>query len=192
MSLIEFVSAYGYLAVLLGTLLEGESILLLAGFAAHQGHLSLELVLLIAFIGGTAGDQVFFWVGRRWGGQLLERSPMLRARTACVGTLLKRWDAALVFAIRFIYGLRVAGPVAMGALGVNAGRFALFNALGAAVWAVVIGGAGYLLGHGLQAFMGDLDRYEGPIFAGALAAIALAFVVHRALHRLRIKRQRDA
>ena len=56
MTLIEFVAAYGYLAVLLGTLLEGETVLLLAGFAAHQGHLAIHWVLLIAFIGGTLGD----------------------------------------------------------------------------------------------------------------------------------------
>ncbi|MEJ8838032.1 DedA family protein [Ramlibacter sp. AN1133] len=192
MSLIAFVGTYGYLAVLLGTLLEGESILLLAGFAAHQGHLSLELVLLIAFFGGAVGDQVFFWIGRRWGGLLLARSPMVRERTARVGALLKRWDAALVFGIRFLYGLRIAGPVAMGALGVNAGRFTLFNALGAAVWAVVIGGGGYLLGHSLEVFLGDLQRYEGAIFGGALAVAALGFLAHRGLQHVRAKRLRRA
>jgi membrane protein DedA with SNARE-associated domain len=188
MTLVEFVSTYGYVAVLAGTLLEGESILLLAGFAAHQGHLSLELVLLVAFIGGTIGDQVFFWIGRRWGGQLLERSPLARARTARVGLLLQRWDAALVFGIRFMYGLRIAGPIAMGALGVSSTRFAVFNALGAAVWAVLIGGAGYLLGHSLQAWLGDIERYEGVIFWGALAAIALAFVAHRAVQSIKLRR----
>jgi membrane protein DedA with SNARE-associated domain len=189
MTLVEFVAAYGYAAVLAGTLLEGESILLLAGFAAQRGHLSLQLVLLVAFVGGTVGDQVFFWIGRHWGGLLLESSPMVRARTARVGELLKRWDAALVFAIRFLYGLRIAGPVAMGALGVNARRFALFNALGAAVWAVVIGGGGYLLGHGLEAFLGDLERYEGAILAGGLGAIVLGFLAHRVVHAVRMRRR---
>jgi membrane protein DedA with SNARE-associated domain len=191
-TLVDFVSAYGYAAVLAGTLLEGESILLLAGFAAHQGHLSLEVVLLIAFVGGTLGDQVFFWIGRHWGGLLLERSPLARARTARVAALLQRCDAALVFGIRFMYGLRIAGPVAMGALGVKAGRFALFNALGAAVWAVVIGGGGYLLGHSLEAFLGDLERYEGAIFGGALALIALAFLAHRALHHWKARQVQRA
>jgi membrane protein DedA with SNARE-associated domain len=192
MSLAEFVSTYGYAAVLAGTLLEGEGILLLAGFAAHQGHLSLELVLLLAFAGGTVGDQVFFWIGRHWGGLLLQRSPLARARTAHIGVLLKRWDAALVFGIRFMYGLRIAGPIAMGALGVSSVRFAVFNALGAAVWAVVIGGAGYLLGHTLQAWTGDIERYEGVIFWGALAAIAAALVAHRVAHCMRLRRLRRA
>jgi len=186
MTLTEFVSTYGYAAVLVGTLLEGESILLLAGFAAHQGYLSIELVLLIAFFGGTVGDQVFFWIGRRWGEPLLERFPALKARTALVGTLLRRWDAALVFAIRFMYGLRIAGPVAMGALGVSRGRFAIFNALGAAVWALVIGGAGYLLGQSLEVLLGDIEEYEGLLLAIVVVAFALVLIagrVRRALKR---------
>jgi membrane protein DedA with SNARE-associated domain len=60
----QLLADHGYLAVLIGSLLEGETILVLAGFAAHQGHLSLPLVLAIAFVGGTFGDQIFFWLGR--------------------------------------------------------------------------------------------------------------------------------
>jgi membrane protein DedA with SNARE-associated domain len=186
MTLVEFVTAYGYAAVLAGSLLEGETILLLAGFAAHQGHLSLQAVLVIAFVGGTLGDQVFFWIGRRWGGVLLQ-SPSVRPRADIVAALLKRWDASLVFGIRFLYGLRIAGPVAMGALGFSPRRFAMFNAFGAAVWAVVIGGAGYLLGHSLEAWLGDLERYESAIFWGASGVIAAGLLAHRVVHVLRKK-----
>lgn len=56
---------YGYFAVLAGSLLEGETILILAGFAAHQGHLSLSWVMAVAFVGGTLGDQIFYFAGRR-------------------------------------------------------------------------------------------------------------------------------
>jgi membrane protein DedA with SNARE-associated domain len=187
MTLIEFIAAYGYAAVLAGTLLEGETVLLLAGLAAHQGHLSLPLVLLVAFIGGTTGDQIFFWIGRRWGPALVERFPPARARAETVGLLLRRYDALLVFAIRFIYGLRIAGPIAMGALGLSAGRFAVFNTLGAAVWAVLIGGAGYLLGHTLAFVVGDIERYENVFAWGVVAAAVLAFVLHRLVHAVRTR-----
>lgn len=187
MSLIEFIAAYGYAAVLAGTLLEGEAILLLAGFAAHQGHLSLPLVLLIAFIGGTVGDQVFFWIGCSWGGVLLHRFPAVRARTLRVSALLRRYDAALVFGIRFMYGLRIAGPIAMGALGVSKRRFAIWNALGAAVWAVVVGGLGYLLGHALESMLGDIERYQNRVVWGIVAVVAAALGLHRLVHGLRAR-----
>lgn len=189
MTLIEFVTTYGYLAVLLGTLLEGETVLLLAGFAAHQGHLSIHWVLLIAFIGGTLGDQAFFFAGRQWGGPLLERFPSVRARSLRVGELLRRWDAALVFAIRFMYGLRIAGPILMGVLHFDPRRFAIFNALGAAVWALIIGGAGYLLGHSLQALLGDLAGYETTLWWLLLAIVIGGAVLHRIAGWLRLRRR---
>jgi membrane protein DedA with SNARE-associated domain len=163
MSFAEFVSDYGYLAVLVGSLLEGETILVLAGFLAHQGRLFLPAVLLVAFIGGTAGDQVFFWIGRAWGRLLMRRFPGFRRRADRVGELLRRYDAALIVGIRFMYGLRIAGPIAMGACGVAPWRFAAFNVLGAAIWAPAIGGAGYLFGEALQTLLGDLRRFENTL-----------------------------
>lgn len=185
MSLIDFIAAYGYVAVLAGTLLEGEMVLLLAGWAAHQGHLSLPLVMLVAFVGGTVGDQAFFWIGRNWGRRLLRRWPAARARALHVGRLLRRHDASLVFGIRFMYGLRIAGPIAMGALRLRARRFAIFNALGAAVWAVVIGGLGYVLGHMLEMLLGDLQHYENAVAWTLVAAAGLVYLVHRLFHAWR-------
>jgi membrane protein DedA with SNARE-associated domain len=177
MTLPEFVSTYGYAAVLAGALLEGESVLLLAGFAAHQGLLSLHWVVLIAFAGGTVGDQVFFWIGRRWGTRLLEHFPRVQARVGQVGVLLRRWDASLVFA--------------MGALGFAPRRFALFNALGAAVWAVVITGAGYLLGRTVDRVLREFEGYEGRVLWGALLIVVLFVGVTRTVRALRARAARS-
>ena len=51
------------MAVILGTFLEGETILVLAGLAAHQGYLSLSGIILAAFAGSLCGDQLFFFWG---------------------------------------------------------------------------------------------------------------------------------
>jgi membrane protein DedA with SNARE-associated domain len=60
-----FIETYGYPALLVGTFFEGETFLVLAGFAAHQGYLDIPWVILAAFIGTLTGDQVFFYLGRR-------------------------------------------------------------------------------------------------------------------------------
>src|SRR5437867_5755974 len=115
MSLAQLLADHGYLAVFVGSLLEGETILVLAGFAAHQGLLSLPLTLTIAFIGGTLGDQLFFWLGHTWGASLLRRIPGSDRRVRRVRELLSRYDALLIVGIRFMYGLRIVGPIAIGA-----------------------------------------------------------------------------
>ena len=56
---------YGYWAVFVGTFIEGETILLLGGFAAHRGYLALPWVIVAAFFGSLCGDQLFFFLGRK-------------------------------------------------------------------------------------------------------------------------------
>jgi membrane protein DedA with SNARE-associated domain len=52
------VEQYGYAAVFVGALAEGESVLLAAGFAAHRGLLHLPTVVATAAVAATIGDQV--------------------------------------------------------------------------------------------------------------------------------------
>ena len=84
----SFVTSYGYFAVFLGTLLEGETVLLAAGFAAYRGLLDWPLVALVAFFGATVGDQLAFLLGRWKGTVLIARFPALARRAPQVHTLL--------------------------------------------------------------------------------------------------------
>ncbi len=58
------IAAYGYWVIFLGCLLEGETVLILGGMAAHQGALQLLQVIGLATLGGMLGDQLLFWTGR--------------------------------------------------------------------------------------------------------------------------------
>lgn len=73
----DLLQTHGYWVLALGCLLEGESLLVLAGFAAHRGLLDPAAVVTIAAAAGFAGDQVFFWLGRRYGEAQLARWPPL-------------------------------------------------------------------------------------------------------------------
>jgi membrane protein DedA with SNARE-associated domain len=184
MTLQQLLSEYGYLAVFIGCLLEGETILVLAGFAAHQGYLSLPVVMLVALCGGTLGDQMFFFIGRYWGAALLGRVRCLARRAPAVNRLMLKYDAALIVGVRFMYGLRIAGPIVIGMSDVRKRRFLLFNVIGAAIWCVLIPGAGYLFGQSLQLMLVDVEKYEG---AAAVALLLLAVgggLLHRQIsHR---------
>lgn len=177
----RLLSDYGYLAVFLGSILEGETILILAGFAAHQGYLSFPMVAGVAFCGGALGDQVFFFLGRRYGKTMFDRFPKLRPHVATVDQLILRFHSAVIVMVRFMYGLRVAGPVIIGASGVAPWRFIVFNMLGAAIWALAIGGAGYVFGHAMGWIFEDMQRYEHWAMA-ALAAAGAAYAVWRRIH----------
>ena len=63
LTLESIIDTYGYVAVTIGTFFEGETILVIAGFAAHQGYMKLPGVIIAAFIGTVFGDQLFFYLG---------------------------------------------------------------------------------------------------------------------------------
>lgn len=167
-----FLASYGYLAVFVGCLLEGETLLILAGFAAHQGYLSLPLVILTATCAGTLGDMLFFLCGHFAGRRLLARWPALETRARGLRGPLRRHDRLIIVAIRFMYGLRIAGPVVIGASGVPLPRFALYNLIGAALWAPVVAGAGYLFGRAVETFFaGGGHYYEATAALVLIAAV---------------------
>lgn len=187
MTVSALVAQYGYAFVFAGALTEGESVLLAAGFAAHRGMLELDRVIAVAFVAGTLGDQFYFYLGRRHGQRLLARWPALQARAQRVRPLLERHPNAAIFSLRFLYGLRTAGPIALGMLGVSARRFTLLNLLSAALWSLAFCLLGYQFGQVLQRLLPRLHAVEEAVLVGVLIA-ALGWTVwrrRRARHRLR-------
>lgn len=167
------IHTYGYLTVAVGTLLEGETVLVAAGVAVHHGYLSLPAVIVVATLGGFLGDQIFFFLGRRYGPMLLARFPSLQPRAARVTTLLDRYHVLLIPAVRFLYGLRTVGPAAIGMSSVSWIRFSTLNFVGAVVWAALFAGVGYGLGQGLV----EAERALGVSQRWVLALFLLAVVV---------------
>ena len=163
------IDAYGYLAVLVGAFLEGETVLALAGLAASRGYLDFYTVVVVALIAGFAGDQFYFFLGRTRGTTLLARFPHLRERAHRFDTLLARFHAPLIVAIRFMYGFRIVGPILLGMGRCAHWKFIVFNFIGAAMWAPLIAGLGFLFGEVLESALHDLKNYELWAFGGVLA-----------------------
>ncbi|QIK38710.1 DedA family protein [Caldichromatium japonicum] len=171
----HFIVSYGYLAVFAGTLLEGETILIAAGFAAHRGLLDWPLVALTATIGGALGDQLFFALGRWKGDVLIQRFPALTKHRLRVHDLLERHSVLVILIVRFLYGLRIAGPLLLGSSRVPVLRFVVLNLIGAALWAIAVSGAGYVFGLALSALINDLKRVEEIVLVAILAAGGLTW-----------------
>jgi membrane protein DedA with SNARE-associated domain len=174
----EIVTTYGYAAVFLGTLLEGETIVVLAGFAAHRGYLALGWVIAAAFAGSFLVDQGLYWAGRRYGRRFLDRRPRWRDPAERALRLLRRHDTLFVLGFRFLYGLRTVSPVAIGVAGVAPRRYLVLNAIAAAIWATAFATAGYLLGRSVEAFIDDFARYEEMLFAGVAATGLLVWLAY--------------
>jgi membrane protein DedA with SNARE-associated domain len=179
----QLIGAHGYWVLALGCLLEGETLLVIAGYAAHRGYLDPFAVIVVASVAGFAGDQICFWLGRRHGPAVLARFPSLAAKAGRVHALLERYQAPAVIGVRFAYGLRIAGPLLIGTSPMPALRFALLNALGAVLWACLIAGIGWVFGHAAEVALGNIRQVEGWILLGLAAAGALAWWIRKSRTR---------
>ncbi len=174
-------TSHGYWTLAITLLLEnagipvpGETVLLFASFLAHEREeLSLGLIILVATLACTAGDNLGYWIGRYGGRRLLERHQRffhISDRTLSRGEkLFQQYGAVTILFARFVFGMRViAGPLA-GVLAMPWQKFAIYNFLGAACWVTSISSAGYLVGRHWDRLMQIIARVNGV----AIAATAL-------------------
>jgi membrane protein DedA with SNARE-associated domain len=182
------IASYGYWVVALFCLLEGETILVLAGFAASRGHLDIFAVMAVAAVAGFAGDQIFFWLGRAHGARVLVRFPVVAQQSERVFVLIERYQYGVIIGVRFAYGLRIAGPIIIGTSRVPAARFVVFNAIGAVIWAILVAGVGYLFGEAATALLGELHNMEVWLFAVLAALVGLFMLVQHLRARKRTRR----
>lgn len=173
----SWIEHYGVWAVLAGAMLEGETVLILAGYAASRGYLGVVPVLVAGAVGGALADNVYFLLGRTFGAGLIRRFPRLRRLRARAVLFLRRWGRATALLMRFAYGMRIALPVSMGAARFPPLVFFVFNALGAIGFTALYVTLGFLFGTTLENLLGRLRHYDVEIVLGVVALGALIWAV---------------
>jgi membrane protein DedA with SNARE-associated domain len=179
-----------FTAVILGNVglpIPEETVLALGGFLAHRGELHLPTVMAVGLLAAIVGDNIGYWVGRRYGRQALERygryiwiSP---DRLEKVSAFIGRSGGLAVFVARFVPGVRcLAGPVA-GATGMPPHTFIVANTLGALVYVPYAVGLGYAVSYGAGHMIERLVGRAEPVIILAIALVTLAFVMRRLLQR---------
>ena len=168
MSLETIVAQFGYPALIIGLLVEGETMLILGAFMAHRGYLDLPLVILIGWITSFSSDQFFFWMGRLKGNQFLDNRPNWKPHVEKAKSLLG-WNTNLLFlGVRFMYGLRTVLPFVIGMAKFDSKKFVLLNFIGAFLWALTFGLAGHFIGQLMAAIFEDVKEHELMIVIGII------------------------
>ena len=178
MNLEHLLETYGYLALFIGTFAEGESVLLLGGFLAHSGHMELPAVIATAFVAAVCGNQLYFYLGRRHAYGFLLRFPRLQAQATRALRRIENHQVKWALAMRFMWGFRIAMPVALGMTNMRASLFFWLNLASGAVWAVLFAFIGFTTSDVLTSVLAGIRHYEMWI-AGALIAAALIVLALR-------------
>ena len=186
-----YVDDYGYLVLFFGVMAEnaslpvpGETILIIASFYSHHGHLSLSYVILLATLGCILGDNVSFYVGRRLGRPFIRQYGkyllITQKRLAYVEHFFEKHGDKTIFIQRWITGVRVIGALVAGTTHMSWPRFVLFNCLGAITWVTAISLIAYFLAVNLPLLLKIVGR-SGWILLGLVVVIGLYFYLKRRL-----------
>ena len=132
---VELLKEYGYIILFVWSIAEGEAGLIMAGVLSHTGDMSLYLSIFVAALGGFAGDQIYFYIGRYNKNYIHKNLKSQRRKFALAHLLLKKYGWPIIFAQRFLYGLRTVIPISIGLTRYNAKSYAFINFVSGFVWA---------------------------------------------------------
>ena len=182
----ELFESYGYLTVflapllentiLLGALVPGLLVMMLAGLSAHDGLIDLWKAVPLAIAGAWIGDTISYGIGRFGWQRLGPESRLVKMGERMREPLLEH-SIWLVLVYHFAGYSRLIGPAAAGFIRMPLRRWLLLDYAGAALWVSVYMVAGYMLGVfslSLDASDRNVRIFEALLFAlGATAVIAL-------------------
>jgi membrane protein DedA with SNARE-associated domain len=173
--------SWGYWTVSMGVAGEsagfpvpGEATLMLASFLSrkHSG-LRLQWVILVGIAASVAGDNLGFFLGRRFGRVLIrwvQKIPHVGPEDIEVGReLIRRHEGRAVFFARFIFVMRTVAGTLAGSFGMEWGRFLKYNALGAAVWATCMASIGYLFAGEFSTLLDYIEKASWGVSGGLFA-----------------------
>jgi membrane protein DedA with SNARE-associated domain len=186
----DYLQVHGYWVLFVGTFLEGEAILIFAGFLACQGYLSIGGVIFSAFAGSFLGDQCYFHLGRHRGAFFLKLFTTFAKKFRKALRLIERYGTFVAFVSRFTYGFRILLPIVLGMTNLSSRRFLILNLISALSWAMLFSLCGFLFGKGAAVFIDDLERYDPYLLLVLAVLTGSLWLSHYATHRWRGRRAR--
>jgi len=126
---------YGYIILFAWSVLEGESGLIMAGLLCSTGDMNLLLAIFVAGLGGFVGDQIYFYIGRYNKKYVHKKFKSQRRKFAFAHLLLKKYGWPIIFAQRYMYGMRTVIPISIGLTRYDGKSFAIINFISAIFWA---------------------------------------------------------
>jgi membrane protein DedA with SNARE-associated domain/rhodanese-related sulfurtransferase len=160
-STLEFLVHHGYVVLLgwvfaeqIGLPIPSLPILLAAGALAGTGRISFFASLVIAIVGALTADTIWFQLGRLKGIKVLQFLCKISLEPdSCVrrteGIFAKEGARSLLLA-KFLPGLGAVAPPLAGIFHMRLGRFMLFDAAGAGLWAGTFLGLGYVFSEQIE------------------------------------------
>jgi membrane protein DedA with SNARE-associated domain len=201
-AILQFILKHGYsflfaalFAHQVGIPLPGPLFLLAAGALAAAGKLGFLAVVGLTITACVSADWIWYEAGRRRGAKVLHfihrftRDPDFHDRRA--QRVFARYGPPILLVSKFVPLLDAVSPPLAGLSHTSRFRFFLFDAIGAALYASVYGGAGYIFSHDLDRAAAYLSRAGKLVLVLAVLGLCgfwIGKTIIRRVHKLRASR----
>ncbi|GIW43165.1 MAG: membrane protein [Candidatus Binatia bacterium] len=176
MDLEPFLARNGPTLIYLGCVVEGDTVMLVAGGLAHYGVVSPLAAWLAGALGAFTADTFFYWIGR-WGAHM----PWLR-RFAPMHRATGRWGPFEIVLARLVPGARVASMLYWGMNRLSYGWFGMFDLLACPLWSAVFALVGFVFASQLSRLLPMLLRLEHRLLMLAIAGLSVLVLIRRVRH----------
>ena len=177
------ITHWGYVAVFLGTLIEGEVTLIIGSFLASQKILDIKGVMFMGAIGGFAGDQLFFFAGRLGKNLTLIKKLERNAKFRKARKIARKYGIYIILLSRYLIGMRMALSLSLGVFNIPIKQFTLLNLISALLWALTVGTAGFILGKAVMAILGDIKKYEWLMATIVIIVAVISFYIKKKIKK---------
>lgn len=188
--LLSLVASYGYPAVFIGALFEGETIVILSGLFSHQGLLSLYLVIPLAYLGTVIGDGWWFLLSRYRFPRILYESEWFKRVSVRPLRAINGDPEILALTMRFLFGFRTLIPLGLGLSTISTARFFTLHSIGAIVWVLLYVSVGFFFGRFLELLFGRIKYGELLLIATVMVMVVISLVAAKGMRAL-LKRKME-
>jgi len=185
----DYLAQYGYIAIIMGTFVEGETTVLLGGIFSKLNYMELHRVMLWAFAGTMLGDCTFFFLGKSVGRNVIEKFEFLRSKIPLANRIIKRYGNFILFLVRFFVGIRGIILILLGCTDIRKRTFFLYSTLSALIWSVAVSLVGFLFGEVVYIFAHDVKKYEIYVIPAVLTGAVALILIYR--HIMKTKEEKS-
>lgn len=188
--LVDQIFDWGYLGIFIMMAIESsfipfpsEIVLIPAGYLASQGEMSISFILLSALCGSLVGAFINYYLALTLGRKiLLKYGKYFFIKPETLQKMEKffaQHGHISTFTGRLIPGVRQLISIPAGLARMNLGEFALYSAIGAGIWAVVLTLLGYYIGENKELIETYLKEITTVVIVGLVMIIFVYYGIKK-------------
>lgn len=180
--LLLFIIAFAESLPLVGLLVPGSTLIVLAGFLALHGKNSIQMIMVITICGAFLGDLLSFWLGVHYGPTLLKLQIFKKQQklVAQAQVYFVNHGGKSIFFARFLGPIRGITPFIAGLAKMSGRSFISYTVISAILWGICYPGIGYFGGSSWQQAQ-SLSARVGLVVIVLLAVTLIHYWVKRLL-----------